>query len=177
MAKRMMTILLLVSAGAAVWLGVQFRRAAGALPSGGGRLERCRQSPHWRGGHFANRLPTLSMTGREPPWKQLAKFLFRHPPGLRPDTPVPAVRTDLDALPRAADALAPRRVLPCHNSRYTIANHPWTEPLERIFAAAPGHAWALLLPRIGEPVLLGEPSPPPVPWWRVPSPQPADSAP
>lgn len=366
MLKRMFQLLALLLLLAALVLGVLLHVASGALPSGD-RLARCRQSPQWHGDSFANRHLTPSMTGKDPLWKQILKFLFRHPPNLRPSAPVPAVKIDLGAiprnadavvwlghssiylqtaglrllfdpvltarlpvtlflrpfpatcsytpadippldalvithdhwdhldwltvralrdrvplvvcplgvgahferwgfppekireldwhdsvdlspsvtlrclpsrhfsgrlfkknrslwasflvdgprrvfvsgdggydsrfarigrdypnidlailengqydpgwryihtspeeLPRAADDLSPRLLLTCHNSRYTIANHPWTEPLTRILAASPSHPWHLLTPLIGAPVSLSAPPPPPTPWWPTP---------
>ena len=69
--------------------GVRLWLAAGKVPSGE-RLARCERSPHWRGGQFVNEHPTPTMTGKGPAWKQMLKFLFRHPPELRPETPLPA---------------------------------------------------------------------------------------
>jgi hypothetical protein len=47
-------------------------------------------------------------------------------------------------------------VLTYHNSKYALANHSWTEPLDSIYANAQGKSWQLLTPRIGEQVRLNE---------------------
>ncbi|AVM54086.1 L-ascorbate metabolism protein UlaG (beta-lactamase superfamily) [Bacteroides zoogleoformans] len=57
-------------------------------------------------------------------------------------------------LPQAISDLAPRRVLTYHNSKYALANHSWTEPLDSIYANAEGKSWQLLTPRIGEAIQL-----------------------
>ena len=59
-------------------------------------------------------------------------------------------------LPTAISELGSRRVLTYHNSKYALANHSWTEPLDSIYAAAKGQPWQLLTPRIGEQVRLDE---------------------
>jgi L-ascorbate metabolism protein UlaG (beta-lactamase superfamily) len=51
---------------------------------------------------------------------------------------------------RAADELQARKLLPAHVGRFTIAKHPWDEPLKRIAAASEGKRPALLTPKIGE---------------------------
>ena len=48
------------------------------------------------------------------------------------------------------------RVLTYHNSKYSLANHSWTEPLDSIYEHAKGQPWQLLTPRIGEPIGLDE---------------------
>ncbi|MBQ7421386.1 MAG: MBL fold metallo-hydrolase [Prevotella sp.] len=57
-------------------------------------------------------------------------------------------------LPRAIEELRPKRVLTYHNSKYALANHAWTEPLDSIYAHAKGKSWQLLTPRIGERIEL-----------------------
>ena len=61
-------------------------------------------------------------------------------------------------LPTAIRELGAHRVLTYHNSKYALANHAWTEPLDSIYAHAhaPGQSWQLLTPRIGEQVRLDE---------------------
>jgi len=64
------------------------------------------------------------------------------------------IHTLPDELPTAISDLGARRVLTYHNSKYALANHAWTEPLDSIYAHAQGQPWQLLTPRIGEQVLL-----------------------
>lgn len=59
-------------------------------------------------------------------------------------------------LPTVIRDLGARRVLTYHNSKYALAKHGWTEPLDSIYEHAKGQPWQLLTPRIGEPVRLGE---------------------
>ena len=47
-------------------------------------------------------------------------------------------------------------MLTYHNSKYALANHSWTEPLDSIYEHAKGQPWQLLTPRIGEQVKLNE---------------------
>ena len=59
-------------------------------------------------------------------------------------------------LPQAISDLGAARVLTYHNSKYSLANHSWTEPLDSIYEHAKGQPWQLLTPRIGEPIGLDE---------------------
>lgn len=61
-----------------------------------------------------------------------------------------------DELPASIDEIAPRRVLTYHHSKFALANHPWTEPMDRILEASVGKEWKLLTPMIGEAVLLDQ---------------------
>lgn len=66
---------------------------------------------------------------------------------------------------RTAQELGARALLPAHVGKFTITNHAWDEPFERIVAASRDKPYRLLTPLIGEPVELdgfqtfG-------PWWR-----------
>lgn len=55
---------------------------------------------------------------------------------------------------QAAEDLKAKALLPAHVGKFTIANHPWDEPFERIAAASQNKNYRLLTPRIGEPVEL-----------------------
>ncbi len=55
---------------------------------------------------------------------------------------------------RAASDVHARRLMPTHVGKFSISRHPWDEPFERIANASAGKEWALLTPRIGEPVLF-----------------------
>ncbi len=57
-------------------------------------------------------------------------------------------------LPTAIEELGAERVICCHNSKYALANHPWSEPMEKIYENSLGKDWTLLVPRIGEVVFL-----------------------
>jgi L-ascorbate metabolism protein UlaG (beta-lactamase superfamily) len=70
--------------------------------------------------------------------------------------PEEAVQAALDL---RADA-----VLPVHWGRFSLALHPWKEPIERILAAAKNQPIKITTPMIGEPVIIGE-SYPSSRWW------------
>lgn len=71
-----------------------------------------------------------------------------------------------DDLQRAIGDLKPERVLTVHNSKYTLARHPWYEPLERISAYAAREQVALLTPAIGEVFYLDAHNPRLGKWWQ-----------
>lgn len=54
----------------------------------------------------------------------------------------------------AALEVGAKAVIPCHNGRFCISNHPWREPVERFRRAGADKDFKLLLPIIGEPVFL-----------------------
>ena len=69
----------------------------------GERLARIKQSAHYKNGHFENELPTTTMTGDKSTIRAMWEFLTVHPKNLRPDKPVPNVKTDLNNLPKDKD--------------------------------------------------------------------------
>lgn len=68
-------------------------------------------------------------------------------------------------LPQAIDDLGARKVITYHNSKFALASHPWTEPMELIYRHSRGKPWILLTPRIGERVFLDKQQGF-LPWWR-----------
>ena len=56
-------------------------------------------------------------------------------------------------------------LLPIHNATFDLAFHAWDEPLEKMLSLAAQHDVRLTMPRIGEPVRLGQHRPA-QPWWR-----------
>jgi hypothetical protein len=56
-------------------------------------------------------------------------------------------------------------LLPIHNATFDLAFHAWDEPLEKILSLGAQNDIRLTMPRIGEPVLLGQQQPA-QPWWR-----------
>lgn len=58
-----------------------------------------------------------------------------------------------------------RQLMPVHNSTFSLAFHPWYEPLERIAMLADKHNVSLLTPEIGRIVSLGEQQQTRR-WWR-----------
>lgn len=87
---------LLAIAALAAFLTVNLP-AFGRLPRGE-RLERIRRSPNYRDGQFRNAEASPMMTGDKSRVRGMLEFLFRDKTGLRPDAPIPAVKTDLRAL-------------------------------------------------------------------------------
>ena len=69
----------------------------------GGRLERIKQSPHYRDGQFQNNLPTVTMTSGKSPVSLFYDFLFHKVKDLRPETDLPVVKTDLIQIGRDQD--------------------------------------------------------------------------
>ncbi|NQX46357.1 MBL fold metallo-hydrolase [Paenibacillus tritici] len=57
-------------------------------------------------------------------------------------------------------------LLPIHWGAFTLSMHDWTDPVERILAAAARRGVRLATPRIGETVTAGAPAYPDSPWWR-----------
>ena len=47
-------------------------------------------------------------------------------------------------------------VMPVHSSKFTLALHPWSEPLERASRAADSLNVKITTPKIGEPIVIGE---------------------
>lgn len=57
-------------------------------------------------------------------------------------------------------------LIPIHWGAFTLSMHDWTDPAERISAAAAARGVRLATPRIGEPVVAGSAEIPALPWWR-----------
>jgi len=67
---------------------------------------------------------------------------------------------------QAAEELKANALLPGHVGKFSIANHPWDEPFERIAEASRGKSYRLLTPLIGEPVLLADEPQRFSRWWE-----------
>ncbi len=76
----------------------------GRLPRGQ-RLARIERSPNYRDGSFRNQHPTPLFTSDRGRLGVMLEMLFRRPPRVRPDAPLPVVKTDLETLDPAQDAL------------------------------------------------------------------------
>ncbi len=83
-------ILLLVVGGVAFFNQPSF----GRTPRGE-RLARVQQSPNYRDGKFQNLSPTQQLTSDKSFVSNIIDFLLRDVPGLRPDTDVPVIKTNL----------------------------------------------------------------------------------
>ena len=66
---------------------------------------------------------------------------------------------------QAALDLNTRLLMPVHWGKFSLALHPWKEPIERVQLAADKHKMPVIAPRIGEPVVIGRPLPRDK-WWE-----------
>jgi L-ascorbate metabolism protein UlaG (beta-lactamase superfamily) len=66
----------------------------------------------------------------------------------------------------AALDLKAKVLLPVHWSKFTLAMHPWNEPVQRVLKAAASKDIKITTPMIGEPVILNEVYPDKS-WWIV----------
>lgn len=69
-------------------------------------------------------------------------------------------------LVKAIKDLNPGKVFTVHNSKYALAKHPWTEPLDNIASAAEKDSINLCMPLIGEPVDLDAEIKEINKWWK-----------
>ncbi|QIX96510.1 MBL fold metallo-hydrolase [Cedecea sp. FDAARGOS_727] len=76
----------------------------GKLPQGS-RLERIQQSPQYRDGKFHNQSETPMMTDKRGRVAALWDFFFARPDTVKPDSPLPLVKTDLAALDKQQDVV------------------------------------------------------------------------
>lgn len=78
----------------------------------------------------------------------------------------PSIHMFPNEVPKAANDLGAKVLLPVHWGKFALAFHPWTEPIRQLTAAwNPADSIVLTTPRIGEPVTLGQPLPRD-PWWQ-----------
>ena len=66
----------------------------------------------------------------------------------------------------AAVALGAKKLLPVHWAKFTLALHPWDEPVERLLKASEGKPFDLLTPAIGETLLPVSGKAYDNKWWR-----------
>jgi L-ascorbate metabolism protein UlaG (beta-lactamase superfamily) len=67
---------------------------------------------------------------------------------------------------QAAIDLKAKELLPVHWSKFTLALHPWNEPIERVVNEAAARHMPILTPKIGEPVTPGQQARPEI-WWNL----------
>ncbi len=65
---------------------------------------------------------------------------------------------------KAAQELGAKTLMPVHWAKFSLAYHPWNEPIRRLTKEAAMQNLPLTTPRIGEPVVMGGPYPNTV-WW------------
>ncbi|WP_082811228.1 MBL fold metallo-hydrolase [Chryseobacterium timonianum] len=66
----------------------------------------------------------------------------------------------------ATTELQAKNLLPVHHSKFTLARHPWNEPLNRIFTLSQSKNYRLATPMIGEIVRLDDRSQVFKQWWK-----------
>ena len=66
---------------------------------------------------------------------------------------------------KAARDLGAARLFPVHSGKFSLANHPWDEPLKRITALAKKSNLPLITPMIGEKVILNDTTQQFKEWW------------
>lgn len=67
---------------------------------------------------------------------------------------------------KAAENLHPKKILPVHNSKFALANHPWDEPLVNITKSEENTDYTILTPLIGEPIYLRSNTQQFRKWWK-----------
>jgi L-ascorbate metabolism protein UlaG (beta-lactamase superfamily) len=67
---------------------------------------------------------------------------------------------------QASIDLQSKIVLPVHWAKFTLALHPWKDPIERASAEASRLGVTMATPLIGEPIYLGQ-QPPAKTWWKT----------
>ena len=101
MSYAILSLFALLGLGTAVFIN---QPSFGKNPSGA-RLERIKQSPNYKNGHFENEVPAAVMTGNKSSSQAMWEFLTGkgNPPNMQPENPVPSVKTDLNSLPKDKD--------------------------------------------------------------------------
>ena len=66
---------------------------------------------------------------------------------------------------KIAGELKTRKILPVHNSKFALANHPWDEPLNKITENHADSGISVLTPKIGEPIFLRDSTQTFGKWW------------
>jgi len=67
---------------------------------------------------------------------------------------------------KAAEALGAKKLLPVHWGKFSLALHPWDEPIERLISAAKNASFQLLTPMMGQTIKLSGNEPYNQFWWR-----------
>lgn len=66
----------------------------------------------------------------------------------------------------ATTELKAKNMLPVHHSKFTLARHPWYEPLERISKLSRSKPYRLATPMIGEMIILNDDTQSFRQWWK-----------
>lgn len=75
------------------------------------------------------------------------------------------IHTYPEELVMAAKHLKTKVVMPVHWAKFTLALHPWKEPIERMIAEAERQQLPYITPKIGEAIQIDKPHPT-TKWWR-----------
>lgn len=67
---------------------------------------------------------------------------------------------------KATSELKTKRVMPVHSSKFSLAMHPWNEPLQKVSKFNEEYKIPLVTPIIGEKVLLDNEEQTFTPWWE-----------
>ncbi|PCF97614.1 MBL fold metallo-hydrolase [Vreelandella nigrificans] len=67
---------------------------------------------------------------------------------------------------QAADELGAEALLPAHVGKFSLAQHAWDEPFQRITTASEGRNYRLATPLIGEPIRLADQDQRFSAWWE-----------
>ena len=67
----------------------------------------------------------------------------------------------------AAEDLGAKRIMPVHNSKFSLAMHAWDEPMRELDSTNTGAGLPLLTPRIGEPLYLKDTTQTFDRWWET----------
>ncbi|QKZ13159.1 MBL fold metallo-hydrolase [Spirosoma sp. KUDC1026] len=65
---------------------------------------------------------------------------------------------------QAALDLRAKALLPVHWAKFSLANHSWNEPVQRLLASEAAQGLDITTPRIGEPIIIGAANPKAA-WW------------
>jgi L-ascorbate metabolism protein UlaG (beta-lactamase superfamily) len=77
----------------------------------------------------------------------------------------PYIHSMPEELMKEGEELRARVTMPVHWGKFALSTHPWKEPVERFVAAAEKHGTKYIIPRVGEPVLIGAEHPV-TKWWK-----------
>lgn len=69
-------------------------------------------------------------------------------------------------LMQTAKDLKAKRILPVHNSRFALANHPWDDPLDKISGNGKHTKTPIITPKIGEVVYFNKSTQTFSQWWK-----------
>jgi len=86
----------------------------------------------------------------------------------------PLIHMMPEEVAQAAVDLQAKALLPVHWGKFTLALHAWTDPIERVTKRAKELGMPVATPKIGEPVVLGQPLPQSR-WWETSQKQPAEA--